>query len=403
MINQDQINQWLLEGTISQEQAQKMISDVTQKSEDERSNKFVVAISTIGSILLGIGAIFFIASNWDGIPDFFKIIILAGSTFGAYYLGYLFKYDKQNLPRVGASLFFLGALLFGASIFLIAQMYNVNANNHTLILIWLIGVLPLVYAFGSESIAALSALLFLTWIGLFIFRNGDVGEYVFFSLPVIYLSSGLLLFGIGGLHYFAPAFQKIARMFRISGIKVAMLSLFLLTFEFFSKHHTESYYYGSSKMIENMTSQLTAGVVLFSVIAIIALVINLFFNPSHSETSPLENGTALGLIVFTLLFFFFPSSSVIYTIIYSLIFALLTLLFIYIGYKKADIKLVNMGTFWLSLFIIARYFDFFWDLMDRSLFFIIGGLILVLGGIALEKKRRQIKTQFISPQIQIYE
>jgi uncharacterized membrane protein len=43
-------------------------------------------------------------------------------------------------------------------------MYNINANNHTLVLIWLIGILPLVYAFESEPIAALSSLLFYTWI-----------------------------------------------------------------------------------------------------------------------------------------------------------------------------------------------------------------------------------------------
>jgi uncharacterized membrane protein len=168
-----------------------------------------------------------------------------------------------------------------------------------------------------------------------------------------------------------------------------------LTFEFFSKHHTESYYYGYSRDIENITAQLTAGIVLFSILAIIGLVANLFFNPSQSKTSVFENSTALGLIGLTLIFFFFPAESIIYTLIYNLIFALLTLFLIFIGYQKSDIKIVNVGIFWLSIFIFARYFDFFWDLMDRSLFFIVGGLILVLGGIALEKKRKQLKESFI--------
>ena len=116
MTNEKQIQEWLESGTITQEQAQKMLADVDQKSKEERSNKFIVAISTIGAILLGIGAILFVASNWREIPDLMKVLILLGSTFGAYYLGYLFKYDKKNLPKVGVSLFFLGALLFGASI-----------------------------------------------------------------------------------------------------------------------------------------------------------------------------------------------------------------------------------------------------------------------------------------------
>jgi len=393
MTNEKQIKEWLESGTITQEQAQKMLVDVDQKSKEERSNKFIVAISTIGAILLGIGAILFVASSWREIPNLMKVLILLGSTFGAYYLGYLFKYDKKNLPKVGVSLFFLGALLFGASIFLIAQIYHINANAHSLVLIWLIGVLPLVYAFRSEPIAALSSLLFFIWIGLFIFRGGRFDGDIFFSFPVIYLSAGTLLFSIGGLHYLKPQLIKIARIFRISGIKIAMLSLFLLTFKFFSGY-IDSYWFRNSRMLEDMSSQLMIGIVLFSILAIIGLVINLLFNPSQSKTNSFESGAALGLLGFTLLFFFFPAESSVYTVIYNLLFAGLTIFLIYIGYQRSDIKIVNIGIFWLSVFIFAKYFDFFWDLMDRSLFFIVGGLILVLGGIAMERKRRQIKEDF---------
>ena len=287
----------------------------------------------------------------------------------------------------------LGALLFGASIFLIAQIYHINANAHSLVLIWLIGVLPLVYAFRSEPIAALSSLLFFIWIGLFIFRNEFFDESIFFSFPVIYLSAGTLLFSIGGLHYLKPQLTKVARIFRIAGIKIAMLSLFLLTFKFFSGY-IDSYWFSNARALEGVSSQLMTGIVLFSILAIIGLAINLLFNPSKSKTNSFENGAALGLLGFTLLFFFFPAESSVYTVIYNLLFAGLTLFLIYIGYQISDIKIVNTGIFWLSMFIFAKYFDFLWDLMDRSLFFIVGGLILVLGGIAMERKRRQIKEDF---------
>jgi uncharacterized membrane protein len=393
MTNEKQIQEWLKSGTITQEQAQKMLADVDQKSKEERSNKFIVAISTIGAILLGIGAILFVASNWREISDLMKVLILLGSTFGAYYLGYLFKYDKKNLPKVGVSLFFLGALLFGASIFLIAQIYHINANAHSLVLIWLIGVLPLVYAFRSKSIAVLSSLLFFIWISLFIFRGGRFDEDIFFYFPIIYISAGTLLFSIGGLHYLKPQLIKIARIFRIAGIKIAMLSLFLLTFKF-SSGYIDSYWFRNSRMLEDLSSQLMISITLFSILSIIGLVVNLLFNPSQSKTNSYENGIALGLLGFTLLFFFFPIESSVYTIIYNLLFSGLTLFLIYIGYQRSDIKIVNIGIFWLSIFILAKYFDFFWDLMDRSLFFIVGGLILVLGGIVMEKKRRQIKEDF---------
>ncbi len=370
-----------------------MLIDVEQKNKEKRSDKFIVAISTIGAALLGIGAILFIASNWKGIPDLTKILILLGITFGTYYLGYLFKYDKRNLPKVGASLFFLGVLLFGVSILLIAQIYNINTNAHSLVLLWLIGILPLVYAFRSEPIAALSSLLFLIWTGLFTFRNNFFDEILIFSLPVIYLSVGTLLFSIGGLHYFDPQLTKIAKIFRIAGVKIAIFSLFLITFKLFSGR-IESYWFDNTGILENASPQIIGGIILFSILSIIGLVINLFFNPSRSKTNLFENSTALGFLSLTLLFFFSPTESNIFTIIYNVLFAGLTLSLIYIGYQKSEIKIVNIGMFWLSIFILAKYFDFLWDLMDRALFFIIGGLILVLGGIALERKRKQIKEDF---------
>ena len=156
-MDRDLINKWLKEKVINASQAKRMLSDVESSRKERNSNKFIVSISTIGAILLGIGAILFIASNWQELSQIAKTLILVGSTGLAYYLGYLLKYQKQNLPKVGASLLFLGALLFGATVILISQIYNLNANNHMLVLIWLIGILPLVYALGSAPIAGLAA------------------------------------------------------------------------------------------------------------------------------------------------------------------------------------------------------------------------------------------------------
>jgi len=59
-------------------------------------------------------------------------------------------------------------------------------------------------------------------------------------------------------------------------------------------------------------------------------------------------------------------------------------------------QVINIGMFWTSVFIFAKYFDWFADLLSRSTFFMIGGLILILGGIAMERKRRDIKARITS-------
>ena len=400
MADDKQIKKWLKDGTITPTQAKKMLADSSKRKKEQSSNKLIIAISTIGAVLLGIGVILFIASNWRAIPNIIKVLILVASTFGAYYTGYLFKYQKRNLPKVGASLIFLGALLFGATVFLIAQMYNINANNHTLVLIWLIGVLPLVYAFASVPIAGLSCLLFYIWIGLFVFRDisfiSGMGDL--FSLPVLYLVSGVLLFGVGALHYASDKLKNIARAYRIAGIKVCIISLFLLTFNIFSGKSLAEMR-GSSQLSEfglsfGTTNQFTIGLVIFSVLSIVIAIINLFFNISKQKTNILENSIGLGLMALAMIFFFFPATTNIYVIIFNLVLAGIIFTLLFVGYNNEDMKLVNIGMFWLSVLIVVRYFDWFWKLLPRSIFFMVGGLILILGGIALERKRRQIKAKF---------
>jgi uncharacterized membrane protein len=391
MVDNKQIEQWLHKGIINSDQAARMIADTSAHQTEESSSKFIVAISTIGSILLGVGAILFIASNWDKIPDTIKTLLLIGCTFSSYYAGYYFKYQAKNLPKVGSSLMFLATMLFGATLFLLAQIYHVQANNDTLVLIWLIGVLPLIYAFASVEMAGLATLLFYAWITLYVLHDAtfsSAGNY--FKLPVLYLVSGVSLFGIGGIHYFSQQLKRVARVFRLAGIQVAVFSLFLLTFRFFSGN-----YDGYNIRGEYVTSDnLAIMIVGFAIVAAITLFINMFFNPSKSQTPFVEFYTGLPLAALALLFFYFPADSNIYVILFNLALAGIIFVLLQQGYKRRDIEVVNIGLGFFVILLISRYFDFFWGLLDRSLFFIIGGIVLLLGGIALERKRKQIKAQF---------
>jgi uncharacterized membrane protein len=178
MFDQDLIRKWLDEGTINPAQAEKMRTDLEGYKTERRSKKQIIAFSTIGAILIGIGAILFVASNWEKIGDTVKILLLAGSTVGIHYTGYSLKYENQKYPRLGSALLFLSVLFFGASLFLIAQIYNINANNSTLVLIWLIGVFPLIYGYRSTAVAGLCSLLFYLWIGLRYSERNSFNELI---------------------------------------------------------------------------------------------------------------------------------------------------------------------------------------------------------------------------------
>ena len=393
MIDEQLINKWLKERVINKSQAKRMLYDVSTHKKERSSNKFILTISTIGSILLGIGAILFIASNWREISNLMKVIMLLGSTIGAYYFGYLLKYQKQNLPKVGISLMFLGALLFGATIILVSQIYNLNANNHVLVLIWLIGVLPLVYALNSMAMGGLASLLFFIWIGLFFNQENT---WWFFSIlgkytPFVFFISSIMLFAIGGMHYTSEKLNDIARIYRIAGLKVMLISMLFLTFNWISQESgrvAHDFFVVRGEFIGPW-------MIVFSAIAIAILIKNWFFDKSENVSS-IEGPVGIGLIILVLISFFFPSSTNVYVIIFNLVMFGLTILLVYAGYQREDMKLVNMGVFWIAVFIVMKYFDWFYELLPRSLFFLAGGIILLVGGIVLEKKRKNIKEQFTS-------
>jgi uncharacterized membrane protein len=75
---------------------------------------------------------------------------------------------------------------------------------------------------------------------------------------------------------------------------------------------------------------------------------------------------------------------------FNLLFFAGMLWLLYAGMHTDDRFLVNLAFVFFGLTLLTRYFDTFWTLLNRSYFFMVGGLLLIAGGYALERKRRQI-------------
>ncbi len=390
MVEDQHIAQWLAEGLITRPQAERMSADVAVHRKQRSSDKLIVAMSTVGAILLGIGAMLFVASNWQELTRHAKVMLLTGSTFAVSYLGYVLTYARRNYPNVGTALLFLGSLLFGATIFLIGQMYHVQAHSHALLLIWLAGILPLVYVLQSVPITGLACLLLYLWIGFFVFRGMNASDVDWVLMPILYLVSGLTVFQVGRLHYLSERLGKVARMYRLASLKVVLLSLFLLTFRFFSG----VYEHWSPRLHDAAAPAMATGITLIAIAAILLTVANRLLNPVQPDIIKLEAVISLTLASIALLFVFFPPTTNIYAVVFNLAMAGCIGAVITVGYQREDIQLVNIGMQATVLLIIVRYCDLFWEMLSRSMFFLVGGAILVLGGIAMERKRRELKAKF---------
>lgn len=378
MFDEDLIRKWLDEGTINHTQADKMQTDLVQYKQEHRSKKQIIAFSTIGAILIGIGTILFVASNWERIGNNIKVFLLIGSTVGIHYTGYRLKYETQKYPRLGSALVLLSALLFGASFFLIAQIYNVNANNSTLVLIWILGVFPLVYGYRSASIAGLCSLLFYLWIGLLYMEKTDLSELV--TIWDLYLISGIAVYFIGTLHGLAEKVRYAEKTFKFMGLQAVLLALFIHTF----------------KLGEYEVEKIIPVIYAISGILFLAVLLRkpLRTGPGSFQADMSISILALLMAGVTLTTIYIPGSEKTYMIFFNIIFLGLLTLLLYAGYSTEDLGVINTTMFWFVLLIFARYFDFFWKLLPRSLFFMLGGLVLLVISVVLERKRREFKARF---------
>lgn len=124
-----------------------------QKVDDKEhtQQKTIRIIAIFGAILIGAGIFSFIAANWQelGRPTKIAILIFAMLIF---YVGGWFLKEKKHYDKTGNALIFLGSLVYGASVFLIAQMFHIRENWPDGFILWMIGAVVIGFAVEVYSI-----------------------------------------------------------------------------------------------------------------------------------------------------------------------------------------------------------------------------------------------------------
>src|SRR5205823_5174764 len=121
-------------------------------------SRVAVGLAFLGATLLGVGVIMLLASNWRSTPAAVKLACIFAAVIGANALGYWLRYVKKDLRGTGNAILFLGAPLYGAAIFLIAQGFHVDADEPSLLLLWAVGMLPMAYLLGSRAMVVVAGL-----------------------------------------------------------------------------------------------------------------------------------------------------------------------------------------------------------------------------------------------------
>jgi uncharacterized membrane protein len=91
----------------------------------------------------------------------------------------------------------------------------------------------------------------------------------------------------------------------------------------------------------------------------------------------------------------YTKAGVVWVIILNAITFLQILWVIFLGYVREREYLLNLGVMLMFVAIVVRYCSFF-KFIDKSLFFLIGGILLFCVGYFMERGRRRIARMFAS-------
>ncbi|MEM8639663.1 MAG: DUF2157 domain-containing protein [Cyanobacteria bacterium P01_G01_bin.54] len=124
-------------------------------------NRFVLVLLGLGSILLGLAAITFVAANWQAWPRWSRVILMMSLFIGVNSGGFVLWRDQRHpgRSRLGQALLLLGGLLIGANIALFSQMFHQTGNVYELFLIWGLAVLAMAYSLRLTSLGVLAMVL----------------------------------------------------------------------------------------------------------------------------------------------------------------------------------------------------------------------------------------------------
>ncbi|MFZ5822968.1 MAG: DUF2157 domain-containing protein [Bacillota bacterium] len=414
---------WVRLGLISAQQREAILKLYPQDGAAAGRDRTVLIMSILGSLLVGAGVILYFAANWPRIPATIKVVLILAAMLGSYGAGFYFQYRRGDSPRLGQALIFLGSLLYGASIWLVAQIFHIDSDFPTGFLAWGAGILPLVWATGSRPVLYLATVTLVVWT---VGAQTEMAQYNYL-FPVLMLgavlplsrrtetrlaesaillsvflwyilnagrtdlseANGAAVLMVGRLALLYGVVVMLAGLNRLgdgrtylgSGTFLALIGLYLLTFSIPRWMLPDS---GLLPSLFAGSPYTVAGAVLL--LAGVAAGVVLYLRSGEGERRWLLPAVLLPVAA-VLLAEWLPEVG--RMVLFNLLLLAGVVGVVALGIQRRMELLVNLGLVTFAIHLLTRYFDLFFRAMDRSFFFMMGGVLLLVGGWYLERNRRR--------------
>jgi uncharacterized membrane protein len=385
---------WTEQGIITTAQYEQIVRLYSHKSHA------IGIVPFLGSILVGLGILSFMAANWKEIPDIVRLLIIMAALIGFYFSGE--AYLKKGHEKLGIAMIGIGLVTFGAGIILIAQMFHLEAYDVTSWIVWGTTGIVLTYMYRSRYLYMISLLIFS------ITQFYSVSEFHHFS----YVSFAIMLIGLG-IYAWKLRSPLLVWLFSISFIAQAIMLITVSEWKFLWVFVPIMLLY----VLGDGIKQRDLAPPLQSVSLIAAYTFDLFIILFAEEVHPTDiqaqaasfltiSGVLLAVsmllkirskrgisgaewIVMPLLLYINTYTDV----IYLLILFFFSLFVLWRGYAEGWRFKINLGTVLFLIITMTAYGKLAWSFMDKSFFFIIGGILLLILSWFLNRRRHQFLEQ----------
>ncbi|MGG3941864.1 DUF2157 domain-containing protein [Peribacillus psychrosaccharolyticus] len=300
---------------------------------------FITVLAAIGALLIGLGVLTFVASNWMYLTKPVKLVIIILLLILVNTAG---VFVSKEFPKTARSLHYIGILVFGAGIFLIEQMFNISINFNNSFLLWAIGTIIIGWYLKD------TAVLLFTTILLFIYINGSMFlDEKSYPLAILLFSPSLYVL-LRGFSY------PVTLTFFINALSINTFVLFLLEFV--------------PKLSPDHSATIISGILFIMGIFLIYIPL-----PLRAERVTRIQGHILHGI-----------TAIILTFDFGLWFSLFYFIFLLYLIQKGSLTSIV-----IICALIFRYYLNSLEFLPTSFTFINGGIILLGFGFFFEKQRKK--------------
>jgi hypothetical protein len=191
-----QLADWTSRELVTSDQAARILA--TYETADEVGHRkrsyFSFVIIGLAALLVGLALFLVIGYNWDAIPRATKLLLIFGTILGTH-AGGLYLRFKRAAPRASEIVLFLGCLFYGAGIWLVAQVFHLDAHYPDGVWWWALGVLPFALCLDTVLMHCLLVALLGLWAGMEVIGFSNLaqrllwGWWLFpngaYSLPIL--------------------------------------------------------------------------------------------------------------------------------------------------------------------------------------------------------------------------